>query len=56
MEDTMERMENLEGELKGLVTGECEQLWHVQVEEGIAKLNADAERLYQRGRTAGERL
>ena len=26
------------------------------MEEGIAKLNADAERLYQRGRTAGERL
>ena len=26
------------------------------MEEGIAKLNADAERLYQRGRTLGERL
>ena len=37
----MERMENLEGKLKGLVTGE--QMWHMQVEAGISKLDADAE-------------
>ena len=47
----------VEGELKGLVSvTSCGQLWHVQMEGSIAKLNADAERLYQRGRTAGERL
>ena len=46
----------VEGKWEGLVTGECQSLWRVQMEGSIAKLNADADRLYQRGRTAGERL
>ena len=32
----------VEGKWKGLVTGECGQLWRVQMEESIATLNADA--------------
>ena len=59
-EESMSQIESrrlwVEGKWKGLMTGECQQLWHVQIEDSIAKLNADAERLYQRGRTAGERL
>ena len=46
----------VEGKWEGLVTGECQSLWRVQTEGSIAKLNADAERLYHRGSTAGERL
>jgi hypothetical protein len=46
----------VEGKCEGLGTVEGQPLWRVQMEGSIAKLNADAERLHQRGRTAGERL
>jgi len=46
----------VEGKCEGLETVECQSMWRVQMEGSIAKLNADADRLYQRGRTAGERL
>jgi len=51
-----ERLREVQGKCEGLETIDCQSLWRVQMEGSIEKLNADADRLYQRGRTAGERL